>query len=182
MKDFPILESERLLLRQFSLKDAPDVTRLADDPKIAATTLFIPNPYPDRLAEKWIEAHTADFENDKQIIWAITLKKTGELIGTIGLEFKFEYEKAEFGFWIGTEFWNKGFATEALSEVLKFGFDELGLNRIFAHHFVNNPASGKVMLKNGLKEEGYLREDIIKDFKYIDVKIYGILRSEYYSK
>ena len=182
MDSFPVINTERLLLRPFTLDDAKDVQNLANDPKIEETTLFIPYPYPDGLAEEWISTHQAEFENKKQIIWAITSKQNKYLIGSVGLTLRFEFEKAEFGFWIGQKYWNKGYASEALSAVLKFGFEKLNLNKIFAHHFVNNPASGKVMIKNGLKEEGYLREDIIKDYKYIDVKIYGILKSEYFNR
>lgn len=179
MKTIPIIKSERINLRPFTFNDAQDVQRLAGDKKIAETTLDIPHPYPDGAAENWISNHQKECAENKSIIWAITIKDSGELVGAIDFKLRPEFNKAEFGFWIGVPFWNKGYASEALSVILKFGFEELKLNKIFAHHMITNPASGNVMMKNGLKEEGYLREDIVKNGEYIDVKIYSILRSEY---
>lgn len=179
MKTIPTLLSDRLTLRPFNLDDAKDVQRLAGNKKIAETTLGMPHPYPDGIAEEWISTHQKEYEENKGIVWAITKNDSNELVGAIGFKLRPEFNKAEFGFWIGVPFWNKGYASEALSVILKYGFEELKLNKIYAHHFITNPASGKVMLKNGLKEEGYLREDIIKNGEYIDVKIYSILRKEY---
>ncbi len=181
MNEIPILNTERLILRPFNLSDASRVQKLAGDKRIADTTLFIPHPYPDCAAEEWIASHKNLCIENKEIVWAVTLKSNDELIGAISIHPRPEFNKAEFGYWIGVPFWNNGFASEALKEILRFGFVELKLNKMFAHHFMTNPASGKVMLKNGLKEEGYLREDIIKNDQYIDVKIYGILRSEYFN-
>lgn len=182
MKTITTLKSERITLRPFSLDDAKDVQRLASDKKIAETTLDIPHPYPDGIAEEWISTHQKEYEENKSIIWAITKNDNNELVGAIGFTLRPKFNKAEFGFWIGVPFWNKGYASEALSVILKCGFEELKLNKIYAHHFVTNQVSGNVMLKNSLKEEGYLREDIVKNGKYIDVKIYSILRSEYIDK
>lgn len=177
--NFPILTTKRLLLRPFDLSDSKQVQELANDKKIYDTTLLIPYPYPDGLAEKWIADHKEEFEKNSHIIWAITLIEDNKLIGAIGLNLNPIFEKGEFGFWIGVDYWNNGYASEALSEIIRFGFEELRLNKIYAHHFANNPSSGKVMIKNGMKQEGYLREDIIKDYKYIDVVLYSILRNEY---
>jgi len=179
MKTIPKLKSKRITLRTFTLDDAKEVQKLTGDAKIAETTLDIPHPYPNGAAEEWISTHQKEYEENKSIIWAITKNDNDELVGAIGFTLRPEFNKAEFGFWIGVSFWNKGYASEALSLILKYGFKELKLNKIYAHHFQTNPASGKVMLKNGLKEEGYLREDIIKNGEYIDVIIYSILRSEY---
>ncbi len=182
MRPIPILKTARLTLRPFNLDDAKDVQELAGDKRISDTTLFIPHPYPDGLAEEWITSHKKLCDEDKEIVWAVTIKESNALIGAISIHPRPEFNKGEFGYWIGVPFWNKGYASEALKEILRFGFEELKLNKMFAHHFMNNPASGKVMLKNGLKEEGYLREDIIKNGEYIDLRIYSMLRNEYFRK
>lgn len=182
MKIIPTLKSERLTLRPFTLDDSIQVQKLAGDAKIAETTLNVPHPYPDGTAEEWITSHKKEFKEDKNIVWAITLAESKQLVGAIRLTLHNEFNKAEFGFWIGVPFWNNGYASEALATVLKFGFEELKLNKIFAHHLVGNEASGKVMIKHGMKMEGHLREDVLKDGKYIDVKFYSILRSEYLNK
>lgn len=179
MKTIPILSSDRLTLRPFNLNDTKVIQELLGVKKVSDTALHIPYPYPDGLAEQWISSHQKDYNENKAIVWAITLTLTKELVGAIGLTLNTEFNKAEFGFWIGEQYWNKGYATEALGAVLKFGFEELKLNKIFAHHLLHNEASGKVMLKHGMKLEGHLREDVVKDGKYIDVKFYSILQREY---
>jgi RimJ/RimL family protein N-acetyltransferase len=176
---FPTLNSERLTLRAFTLDDAKDVQRLADNKEIAATTLLIPHPYPDGLAEKWISTHDNLFSKGTDYIFAITLNDTGELLGAIGLTVTKKYDIGEIGYWIGVPFWNKGYCTEAVKAVIKYGFNELNLNKIHAHHFIHNPSSGRVLLKSGMKLEGQLRQHIKKDNKYIDIKTYGILKEEY---
>ncbi|MBN1406970.1 MAG: GNAT family N-acetyltransferase [Calditrichaceae bacterium] len=176
------IKTNRLLLRPFQLSDGNDVQRLAGEFEIADTTLFIPHPYEDGVAEQWIRTHEEHLKSGKEIIFAITLQNTKELIGSIGLIVNKEHEKAELGYWIGKPYWNKGYATEAAEAMLKFGFEDINLNRIHAHYFARNPASGKVMEKLGMRYEGTLRDDIKKWGKFEDIKIYGILKSEYHSK
>lgn len=176
------IKTNRLLLRPFQLSDANDVKQLAGNFEIADTTLFIPHPYEDGVAEHWISSHEQNYKSGKEIIFAITRCYTKELIGSIGLSVNKEHEKAELGYWIGKPFWNQGYATEAAMAMLKFGFEDLELGRIHAHYFARNPASGKVMEKLGMQHEGTLRKDIKKWGKFEDIKIYGILRSEYQSK
>jgi RimJ/RimL family protein N-acetyltransferase len=176
------IKTNRLLLRPFQLSDANDVQRLAGDFEIADTTLFIPHPYENGVAEQWIRTHEEKFKQGQEFIFAITLRSTAELIGSIGLVINKKHEKAELGYWIGKPYWNKGYATEAAGVMLKFGFEDLELGRIHAHYFARNPASGKVMEKLGMQHEGTLRNDIKKWGKFEDIKMYGILRSEYQSK
>ena len=179
MEIIPSLTSERLVLRPFTLEDAKVVQELAGDERIAATTLTIPHPYLDGMAEEWITAIQTSYENGNGIIWAVTIKETGKIAGAIGLQLKPVFNKAEIGYWIGVPFWNKGYASEATATVIKYGFEELMLNKMDAHYFATNPASGRVMVKNGMQQEGLLRKDIKKDGEYIDIVLYGILRDEY---
>ena len=176
----PTLKTERLILRPFSLADAKDVQRLAGDVSIAKTTLTIPHPYEDGMAEEWIGTHQKDYDEGTQVVFAIVSQGDNELIGAIGLSsIKREFENAELGYWIGVEFWNKGYCTEAARAVLKYGFEKLGLNRIHAHHFGSNSASGKIMQKIGMAYEGKMRQHIKKWDKFEDAEFYGILRSEF---
>lgn len=89
------------------------------------------------------------------------------------------HQRAEMGYWIGKPCWNRGYCSEAAEALLKYGFETLGLNRIFAHHMSSNPASGKVMQKIGMKREGFLRQHVRKWDVYEDLELYAILRSEY---
>jgi [ribosomal protein S5]-alanine N-acetyltransferase len=83
------------------------------------------------------------------------------------------------GYWIGKDFWNKGYGTEAACAVLKYGFKVMGLHRIHAHHFGSNPASGKIMQKLGMTYEGTKRQHIKKWDKFEDAVVYGILKNEF---
>ncbi len=178
MKSPPILTTERLILRQPDLQDAKEIKRLAGDKEIAATTTNIPHPYEDGMAEYFINKCKEDFLDNKGLVLAITLKENKSLIGMIGLTLNPEFSSAEMGYWVGKEYWNKGYCSEAAKAMLNFAFDELKLNRVHAHHFANNPSSGKVMQKIGMKYEGTLREHIFKDGKFIDIATYGIIKSD----
>ncbi|MGA1979801.1 MAG: GNAT family N-acetyltransferase [Sedimentisphaerales bacterium] len=178
-RQYPSIETERLILRGFENEDAGEVQRLAGDKAIASTTLRIPHPYEDGVAEKWIGTHHEDFEQGKVVDFAITERKAGYLIGAIGLTINKEHENAELGYWLGRQYWNKGYCTEAAKAVLRYGFEELGLNRIQAQHFKRNAASGRVMRAIGMLYEGRLRQHLKKWNKFEDVEVYGILKAEY---
>ena len=175
----PTLETERLLLRPFALTDAPRVRELAGDPAIADTTLNIPHPYKEGMAEEWIATHLPKYRTGEQVDLAITAKESGDLVGAIGLNIDQRFQRAELGFWIGRGFWNRGYCTEAARAVIEYGFRHLSLNRIHAHHFGRNPASGRVMVKIGMSREGLLREHVLKGSRFEDSVAYGILRGEW---
>ncbi len=174
-----ILKTRRLLLRPFGNDDIDTVTELAGDFSVYDTTLNIPHPYSRSDSEAWIASHPEDLKNDRIVIYAITIKKSGVLVGAISLDLKPVYDSAEMGYWIGKPYWNKGYATEAAIRMIQYGFDDLHLNRIFAHYFIRNGASGKVMKKAGMKYEGCLRQAVKKDGHYEDLDVFAILRSEY---
>jgi ribosomal-protein-alanine N-acetyltransferase len=175
----PVLETDRLLLRPFSLTDSPDVQKLAGDEAIAATTLTIPHPYEDGMAEEWIGSHQQRYEKAEVVTFAITFLDGRTLIGAIGLEINKQHERAELGYWIGKPYWNNGYCTEAAEAVVRYGFDELKLHRIHAAHFSRNRASGRVMEKIGMKHEGRLRNHIKKWGRSEDLEIFGILKEEF---
>jgi len=83
------------------------------------------------------------------------------------------------GFWIGTDYWSQGYATEAGRAVIRFAFEQLNLNRVHAHHMVRNPASGRVLEKLGMKREGVLRQRLKKWGVFEDVVVMAILREEW---
>jgi len=176
MKEREILKTERLVLRPFELSDAKIVQQKAGDKDIADTTLNIPHPYPDGLAEEWISIHQPKFEAGELINYAIILKETGELIGAVGLRVEKKFNHAELGYWIDKNLWGNGYCTEAARALVEYGFNKYGLHKIFAEHLKRNPASGKVMQKLGMKKEGLLKEHVIKWNKYEDVLVYGILK------
>ena len=121
----PTLETARLVLRPFRTADADEVQRLAGDRAVADTTLNVPHPYEDGMAEKWISNHRDWFERREQALFAITLRSDGTLIGTVGLRIHGEDQRAELGYWIGKPYWNQGFCTEAAGAIIGFGFEQL---------------------------------------------------------
>ena len=181
MGKFPVIESNRLRLRRITAADIPDIIKYANNPKISRTTLNVPFPYREKDAIGWINMANQGFEDQSRYIFAIALLSNNEFIGGIGLRVNGRFNHAELGFWIGEPFWNNGYVTEAAAEVLKFGFEEIGLHKIFATHLVDNPASGKVMIKNGMIKEGVLVDHIEKEGKYLTLIQYRLTKNEFYS-
>jgi RimJ/RimL family protein N-acetyltransferase len=175
----PILPTERLRLRPFTLADARFVQRLAGRREIADTTLTIPHPYGDGAAEEWIDAQASGFEAGRLVTFAVTDGGSGELIGAVGVSMDTAHAVAELGYWIGVPFWGRGYATEAARALTAFGFEKLQLNRIQARHLVRNPASGRVMQKLGMRYEGTLRQALKKWGRFEDVAIYSVLAEEW---
>ena len=181
MQKYPQLVTTRLLLRAHTLADAADVQRYAGEKIVAATTLNIPHPYEDGMAEAWINAQAENFAQNKHVVFAIVRQSDQQFLGAIGLDLEWEHERACLGYYLGTPFWGQGYCTEAAKQVLHYGFTELKLNRIYARYFKHNPASGRVMQKIGMQHEGSLRQHLKKWGEWVDEEIYGILQSNYFA-
>jgi ribosomal-protein-alanine N-acetyltransferase len=175
----PVLCTPRLMLRPLALTDAADIQRLAAAREVAETTLSIPHPYTDGYAEEWIRSQMKDFENRRAANFIILLRKKTEVCGVIGLILQPEHLHAELGYWIGVPYWNQGYGTEAARALIDFGFKQLKLKRIYAYHFSRNLASGRILQKVGMTEEGCLRQHIRKWNRFEDLICYGILREEW---
>jgi RimJ/RimL family protein N-acetyltransferase len=178
VREQPILQTERLLLRPFVLRDAPELTHRLNDPEIARNTLSILHPYDEEMAIRWIGTHADGWGRGELANFAITPRETGELIGAVGLMIEPRHLRAELGYWMGRDFWGQGYCAEAARVVVEFGMDGLGLNRIQGHHFSSNPASGRVMRKVGMRYEGHMRQWVRKEDRFEDADIYAILRSD----
>lgn len=172
MRKLPTLTTERLVLRPFLLSDAAVVQRLAGSREVADTTLAIPHPYLDGMAESWIGTHEGAWTRHESATLAITEAEEG-LVGAISLRIELPQRRAELGYWIGVPYWGRGYATEAVRAMLAFGFGRLSLHRIYAYHFVRNPASGRVMAKAGMHHEGTLRGHFYRWGAPEDVAIWG---------
>jgi RimJ/RimL family protein N-acetyltransferase len=180
MDSQPTLTTSRLTLRPFAQNDAWDVERLAGMREIADTTLNIPHPYPVGAARAWIENQQPAWDKGSGVTFAIMETKTSALVGAISLMLiRLEHRRAELGYWIARDRWNNGYATEAGQCLITYGFDVLGLHRIEARHFQRNAASGKVMLKLGMKQEGVERDWAIKWDRFENSVVYSILQPEW---
>lgn len=171
----PTLETSRLILRPYRESDVAELLPLVGAKEVAATTLRIPHPYTESDGRAFLAMAQ---EPDK--LWlAITLREDGRQIGGIGLRIEEQHQHAELGYWLGVAYWEQGYATEAAGEILRYGFESLQLHRIFASHFKNNSASGRVLRKLGMRHEGCQREHIRKWDKFVDSELYGMLRREW---
>ena len=170
------LQTARLVLRPFRLDDAPVVQRLLGDRTVAEQTLTVPHPYPPGAAVEFIGQHAEWIARGKRLIWAITL--SDELVGAMGLHLVAAHRRAEVGYWIARARWGQGIATESLRAVLAHGFDVVGLHRIDAQHYKENPASGAVMRKVGMTHEGRLRGVVLRDGVPRDNELYAMLRTD----
>src|SRR5579885_1690158 len=117
------LETARLILREFSQADSPELVPLIGAREVAETTLRIPHPYEEKHAREFL----ASVVKENELRLAIRLRSDGSLIGGIGLHPQMEHQRAELGYWIGVPFWGNGYATEAAREVVRFGFESLKL-------------------------------------------------------
>jgi RimJ/RimL family protein N-acetyltransferase len=172
------METERLILRPFTNIDAMRVKDLAGSIEIAKTTLHVPYPYRVDMAEEWIQALETGKKEGRIFAYAIDLKEPNELIGTCSLILDKANNKAELAYWIGYEYWNHGYGTEAAKRIMTEGFASLDINKIFAVHLGNNPSSGRLLEKIGMKKEGILEDHIIKWNEYQDLVYFGLLKKD----
>ncbi|HET9947544.1 MAG TPA: GNAT family N-acetyltransferase [Longimicrobiales bacterium] len=173
----PTLRTARLVLRPCVPGDASDVRRLAGDPGVSDTTLNIPHPYEEGMAEAWIATHEPEWLARGHVTLAVTEPEVG-LVGAIGLRVNAKHRRGELGYWIGVPYWGRGYATEAAAALVGFGFDALELNRIQARHMTRNPASGRVLEKIGMHFEGVQRGWMLAHGRFEDTAVWAILRED----
>lgn len=179
MKSLPILETDRLRLGNLMVSDIPRIIEFAGNKKIADMTLNIPHPYEEQHAVHWIDMANQGLQCESAYNFALRLKDENLFIGGMGLHVAQLYNRAELGYWIAEPYWNKGYATEALGAILRFGFMALEMNKIFATHLIDNPASGKVMINNGMIKEGDLVDHYRKGDEYKSVSQYRLTKKEF---
>lgn len=172
-------ETERLLLRPYQKEDAPAVNKLISDKELSRTTLHIPYPNPGGLAEHWISSATEKMKRGSSFSFAIILKDTTELIGCVTLNIALNHKRGELAYWIGKPFWDNGYVTEAATRIIKYGFDDLKLNRIWAGVMTKNYPSIEVMKKLGFSYEGTFPQHVLKWEVYEDVNYYGLLKQQF---
>lgn len=178
MPEPPSFKTARLLLRPFQLSDAPDIERLAGAKEVAAGT-FLPHPYEKGMAEQWIADRKRAHEDGTAVSFAITLADNATVIGSISLDIVQIHRHARLGYWLGVPYWNQGYCTEAVRAVLRYGFMQLNLHRIYSPHFEGNAASGRVLQKVGMTYEGRMREHYVRFDRFVDLELYGMLQREF---
>ena len=175
------IETKRLTLRAFRMSDVEAAFgNWMSDKRV--TEFLRWQTHADVSESRQIIASWIDlYDNPDFYQWAIVLKELGEPIGTISVvEKNDELDIVHIGYCIGSAWWGKGITTEAFRAIIPFLFDEVGANRIESQHDPDNPGSGAVMRKCGLRYEGTLRQADFNNRGIVDAAVYGLLRSEWY--
>lgn len=175
------LETERLILRRFEENDYIDMfNNWASDAEVTKYLTW-PTHISIEISKEIVYLWMKEYSKVENYQWAIELKDDGRVIGSIALlNIDNHNENCEIGYCIGREFWNKGITTEAFSTIIEFAFNDVSFKRITGRHDVDNPASGIVMEKCGLKYEGTLRKiNKNSDGALVDCKYYSILIEEF---
>jgi ribosomal-protein-alanine N-acetyltransferase len=175
---FPTLQTERLILREVTMADSQDVLTLRGDIdamryiwKPASTTLDEARDLISRIRDG-LEKNTA-------IGWAITLKNNPQLIGTIGFhQIDKQHHRAEIGYMLLPQYWNKGLMSEAIKKVLDFGFNTMELHSIQANIDPNNMVSAAILKKFNFEREAYFKENFFFNGKFMDSEIYSLLNKQ----
>lgn len=180
--NLPKIETKRFILRKFTKNDIDDLYEYASDNKV--TRYLSWDTYKNRdMAVKYIEDILLKYSKNEIAPWGIEWKENSKLIGSIDfVKYEEKNFSAEIGYVLNRKYWNKGIMTEAVEAIIKFGFEEMNLNRIEMRHNVMNIGSERVMQKNALKYEGTLREKEFLKKEFVDINYYSILRDEYYKK
>jgi [ribosomal protein S5]-alanine N-acetyltransferase len=180
-----MLETERLILRRFTMEDLEQMfNNCWSDFEVWKWTSYKPMKSVHdviHVAEMFTDEWLGAYERPNRYSWAIELKSSGEIIGRFfGMHPDDTISQVELAYELGQNWWNQGLMTEAVKAVIDFFFKEVGLNRIYANHASENPASGKVMQKCGMTYEGTMRQACKCNNGLFDKVNYAILADEYF--
>ena len=173
------METDRLILREFSYSDTTDLFQIRSDPRIME---FMDSPKHQSLADskEKIVQMLDSYLTETGINWAIEDKHTGKMIGYIAYwHIIKEHVRAELGYALKTHVWGKGFMKEALRAVLQFGFQEMKLHSVGANVNPENLASAKLLKSVGFQREGHFRENYFFNGRFIDSDIYSLIESDF---
>lgn len=179
---FPVIETERLLLRKAVQEDAADMLRYLSDEEVVRHMGLNPfNSLQDVYGE--LDWYREIFQVGTGIRWAISLKGSGIMIGSCGfLNRKPNHFRAEIGYELSREYWGEGIASEALQAIISYGFDHLNLERIEALIEPSNAPSIKLAERQGFIREGLLRHYEYTCGKFDDLYMYSLLKMDWRSK
>ncbi|MBE6709069.1 MAG: GNAT family N-acetyltransferase [Ruminococcaceae bacterium] len=178
-RNIPVLETEHLILRRMQKSDADDMYDYAK--RHDTTRYLLWNPHPDRkFTYQYLVYLNHQYKVGEFHDWAVIERESDRMIGTCGFT-RFDYgnDGAEIGYVLNPDFWGRGYATEAVRRVIRFGFDYLGLHRLEAKYMEGNNASRRVMEKCGMTFEGVRRDSIFVKGGFVSVGVCSILRTEY---
>ena len=175
--NFPILETERLVLRKLKIEDADEMYIYASNDDVTKYVLWDSHTSPEQT-KRFLQFMIDKYEQENYA-WAVTLKDSDEFIGTIDYVMLDHNEHiGEIGYALSHLYWGKGYMSEAAKAILHYGFTELHLERIQARCFAENIGSERVMQKAGMVYEGTMRKAKLAKGTYYDLKMYSMIREE----
>ncbi|WP_426108812.1 GNAT family N-acetyltransferase [Pseudomonas sp. TWR1-1-4] len=178
-RELPQISTPRLLMRALENHQAKTLCTLANGPKIADNTASIPSPYTLETAQDFIEGMQAKFRSDGLLSLGVHVRDTGELIGIASLRINAKHHYGHLGGWAAANARNLGYATEAATALMDYGFAELGLHRVGSQCFSRNKESARVMEKIGLQYEGCMRGAFLKNGVHEDMLVFATVREEW---
>ena len=178
MNIFPTLQTKRLELIEITEFHNSDIFKIFGDHQVTKYYNMLPL-INQAEAQNIIQHFSNKFKSNACIRWGIALKGQQNIIGTCGFNNYTKHHRANLGYDLQSEFWNKGLITEALNAIIDFGFSILELNRIEAEVMQGNLASNKVLAKLNFTNEGVLKQWMFWNGKYYDMTIFALLKSEY---
>ena len=181
MDTFPELTTERFVLRKIRLSDVPALLKHVNNKSITDQIINFNYPYLEADAVARMHFVHEGFKNRERYVFLVAGKEDNALVGEIGIHLDMGNNRAEIGYWVAEPFWGKGIASEVTAAVLKFGFETLELNKIYATHYLDNPGSGKVLVNNGMILEAELKEHYRRGDGYGTVRQYRLTQEEYQS-
>lgn len=177
--DFPILTTERLVLRQVRAEDSPTVFAFKGNPDVTTQYAREPHASLDQTSD-WLQRVQESNAQSDDFMWAVTLKSEERLIGTCLLwNVDLKAQCGELGYELHPDYGRRGMMSEAVAAVVAFGFNELGLHRIEANTFAKNASSTRLLEKLGFTLEGNLRQRVYFRGEYLDQLYYGLLKEEW---
>ena len=180
--NIPTLDTERFILRKMLLDDTDDMFEYSKNKEV--TKFLSWSPHPDKQYTFEYLSYIQDrYKTGDLYDWAIICKETNKMIGTCGFTcFDFPNNSAEIGYVINPVYHGKGIATEVSQRVIRFGFENLSLERLECKFMIENAASKRVMEKNGMTFEGIRRHGMLVKGEYRDIGVCSILREEFLKK
>jgi ribosomal-protein-alanine N-acetyltransferase len=176
---FPVLTTERLTLRRVLLSDAADVLVIRGDGEVQKYNGPVFQDVDD--VETLIEELHAEYAAQVGVNWAVTLAGNNTVLGLFGLHHWNKYHRrAEVGYDLARAYWGQGIASETLRAIIRFGFEQMNLNRIYANTIADNHESVRLLERLGFQREGTRRQHSWEDDgTFHDSAIYGLLRHEF---
>lgn len=174
------INSSKICIREIQYSDSDKIQTVASLSEIADTMISIPHPYPDNEAKRFVAQRISETKSGNAVVFVLEKIQDNSFCGLIEVrDIDHEHLQGELSFWLAPNAWGKGYMSKVIRSVLDYSFTELELNRLYAYHMERNPASGKVLARNGFQKEGILRQRVRKWGKFEDVSLWACLQQDW---